>query len=382
MNRNQLYFCLFLLSGFFQTCTPKAVVTEGIINNTAYIGAYTRDEGWVHGKSDGISQITVDPESGRILSKRSIASMVNPSFVLESESGDYLYAISEMARKGEPSGSLVALDINDGYRKLSELPTGGKASCHVEVDGTGKMLMTTNYLGGVAMAFLQKDDGTLVETDKFVVPEGVMPGKQPHLHSSNFSPSNRIVAVADLGLDRVWLFYPNPVTGKITPHAQGHVQLASGAGPRHTEWSADGQFLYVINELNGTVNVLSYNGAEDRFNNIQTISTLPEGFSGKNSCADIHLHPSGNFLYGSNRGHNSIVAYTVDKNSGKLELIGHHSTEGDFPRNFAIAPSGKFLYVANQNTSNITVHSINQKSGKLKSLGQSFDIATPVCIEF
>ena len=138
----------------------------------------------------------------------------------------------------------------------------------------------------------------------------------------------------------------------------------------------------VINGLNGTVNVLSYDGGADRFTNVQTISTLPAGFTEKNSCADIHLHPNGNFLYGSNRGHNSIVGYSVNKTTGMLELIGHQSTEGDFPRNFAIAPSGKFLYVANQNTGNITLHSVNKKNGKLKSLGQSFDIATPICIEF
>lgn len=382
MNRNLLYLYLFLLSGCFQACTPKASVPEGTSNATAYIGAYTRDEGWVNGKAEGIAEITVDPQSGRILSKRPITSMVNPSFVLESADGRYLYAVSEKAREDEPSGSIVVLDIKDGYRKIAELPTGGKASCHVEVDRTGKMLMTTNYLGGVAMAFLQKADGTLVQTDKFEVPEGLVIGKQPHLHSAKFSPSNRIVAVADLGLDRVWLFNPNPNTGKITPHAQGYVPLAAGAGPRHTEWSADGQFLYVINELNSTVNVLSYDGGADRFTNAQTIATLPEGWTGKNACADIHLHPNGNFLYGSNRGHNSIVAYAVNKTTGMLQLIGHQPTEGDFPRNFAIGPAGKFLYVANQNSSNITLHRINEKSGKLKSLGQSFDVATPVCIEF
>ncbi len=382
MNRNFLYLSLFLLSGLLQNCTPKASVAEGADSATAYIGAYTRDEGWVNGKAEGIAEITVDLQSGRVLSQRPVVRMVNPSFVLESKNERYLYAVSEMAREGEASGSLIALDTKDDYRKVSELPTGGKAPCHIAVDATGKMLMTANYLGGVAKAYLQKADGTLVETDKFEVPEGLIPGKQPHLHSSNFSPSNRIVAVADLGLDRIWLFNPNPNTGKITPHAQGHVQLAGGAGPRHTEWSADGQFLYVINELNGTVNVLSYDGGADRFRTIQTISTLPEGWDGKNSCADLHLHPNGNFLYGSNRGHNSIVGYAVNKITGMLELIGHQATEGDFPRNFAIAPSGKFMYVANQNTGNITLHSINEKSGKLKSLGQSFAIATPVCIEF
>jgi len=329
MNRNFLYLSLFLLSGLLQ--------------------AYTRDEGWVNGKAEGIAEITVDLQSGRVLSQRPVVRMVNPSFVLESKNERYLYAVSEMAREGEASGSLIALDTKDDYRKVSELPTGGKAPCHIAVDATGKMLMTANYLGGVAKAYLQKADGTLVETDKFEVPEGLIPGKQPHLHSSNFSPSNRIVAVADLGLDRIWLFNPNPNTGKITPHAQGHVQLAGGAGPRHTEWSADGQFLYVINELNGTVNVLSYDGGADRFRTIQTISTLPDA---------------------------------VNKITGMLELIGHQATEGDFPRNFAIAPSGKFMYVANQNSGNITLHSINEKNGKLKSLGQSFAIATPVCIEF
>jgi len=377
-------FALFgaLLFCCLPACSPKAVVTNGIDNVTAYIGSYTRDEGWVNGRSEGIAQIIIDPATGRILSKRPIASMINPSFVIESADGRYLYAVSEMAREGEPSGSIVTFDIKDDYRKLSELPTGGKASCHVQADRTGKMLMTCNYVGGVAMAFLRNTDGTLTETDKFVVPKNLVPGKQPHLHSAKFSPSNRIVALADLGLDRVWLFHPNPNTGKIEPHAQGFVPLAPGAGPRHTEWSADGRFLYVINELNGTVNVLGYDGAADRFTNLQTISTLPEKFFGKNSCADIHLHPNGKLLYGSNRGHNSIVSYRVNQANGRLSLIGHQPTEGDFPRNFAISPTGNFLYVANQNSGNITVHALNQKSGQLTYLNQRFAIATPVCIEF
>jgi len=377
----KIIFPLFALLFLLQSCPPDPRLAARAESTDAYIGTYTRDEGWVNGKADGIYKVDVNPKSGVMSNKRLVKELTNPSFVKEGRGGRYLYAISELARTDEPAGALYVFDVADDLREIARLPTDSKAACHVALDRSEEFIMTTNYLGGVAKLFRQTGD-EVMEVDEFRVSKGLVPGKEPHLHSTTVSPSNRVVAIADLGLDRVWLFTLDRKNGKLIPHDQPFVKLADGAGPRHTTWSADGRFLYVMNELNSTVNVLDYSLLDDRFTIAQTITTLPAGYTEKNSTADIHLSPDGRFLYGSNRGHNSIVMYAVDQATGKLTFLGHHPTEGDFPRNFAVAPTGKFVYVANQNTGNISVHKRNEKSGLLTFTGQSFPVPTPVCIEF
>lgn len=349
---------------------------------SAYVGSYTRDEGWVNGKGGGVSEIDIDVRSGRILQERAIADITNASFVVESADERYLYVVSELAGEGEPTGFLHVLDIENEYRQISKIPTDGKAPCHIEADQTGNFIITTNYVGGVAKMYHRQADGSLVSTDKFEVANALLPGGDPHLHSAQFSPDNRIVAIADLGLDRIWLFEPDLTNGKLIPHDQSFVKLAEKAGPRHTTWSADGRFLYVINELNSTINVIGYDENTNRFTILQTITTLPPGWTGNNSTADLHLHPNGKFLYGSNRGHNSIAGFLVDQKTGQLTANGHEPTRGEIPRNFSLSPNGRFLYAANQNSSTITVFSLNVKNGKLAYANQSYAIGTPVCIEF
>ena len=347
----------------------------------AYVGTYTRDEGWVHGKAEGIYRLTF-ADDGSVVGKELIDEVVNPSFVLESADGKYLYAVSELARADEPTGYLHMLEIGKDHATVTRLSTEGKAPCHIAEDRTGRWIVTSTYVGGTARLFRRTPAGLLEATDLFVAPRDLVPGKVPHLHSARFAPDNRTVAVADLGLDRVWLFTLDAAAGKLLPHPQGYVAMAAGAGPRHTEWSADGRFLYVINELDYTVSVVAHDAAADRFTVAQTLSTLPADYDGKNSCADVHLHPNGRFLYGSNRGHNSIAIFSVDAKTGRLAAAGHHPTGGDFPRNFAIAPGGKTMYVANQNTDNVTVHTLDPKTGQLTATGQSFAVPTPVCLDF
>jgi 6-phosphogluconolactonase len=368
----------------FPTCSVNLATDEGgdLATASAYVGSYTRDEGWVNGKGGGVSEIDIRVKTGRILKQRIIADITNASFVAESADERYLYVVSELAREDEPTGFIHVLDIENDYKEISKIPTDGKAPCHIEIDNTGNFVITTNYVGGVAKMYRRQVNGTLLPIDRFEAIDKTGASRASHLHSTQFSPDNRIVAIADLGFDQINLFNLDAAKGQLVPHEQGAIKLADKAGPRHMHWSDNGEFLYVINELNSTVNVLGYDKKTDRFTNLQTITTLPAGWTGDNSTADLHLHPSGKFLYGSNRGHNSIAGFLVDPKTGLLTANGHASTRGEAPRNFSLSPDGRFLYAANQNSSTITVFSLNEKSGLLTYTEQGFVIGTPVCIEF
>lgn len=368
---------LFLLAICLETCTPSIYSLLKAESRSAYVGGYTRDEGWVNGKGKGVYRIELD-KKGRITEQEVVAELINPSFIKESPDGAYLFATSELSQAKEGTGYIHVLDTRDGHREISKLSSGAQAPCHIEL--VGDQVLLSNYNGGVASVYVQSANGEISLTDEFRVPTDFDARDKPHLHSANASPSGNLVAIADLGSDRVWLF--TLAGGKLTPYAQPFVQLAAGAGPRHATWSANGRFLYVINELNSTINVLGNDAAEEKMTVLQTISTLPEGWEGKNSTADIHLHPNGAFLYGSNRGHNSIALFSVNKNSGQIAPVGHESTRGKTPRNFAIDPTGRFLHVANQDSGNITTFRLNEKSGLLMFTGQDYQIGTPSCIEF
>ncbi|MEM9525492.1 MAG: lactonase family protein, partial [Bacteroidota bacterium] len=295
---------------------------------------------------------------------------------------NYLYVVSELAHSDEKTGFVHAFRINDGaLTEISKLPTDGKAPCHLEIDKSGDFLLASNYVGGVTKLYHIATDGSLSVADKFQVPADLVPGRSSHLHSAKISPDNRTVAIADLGLDRIWLFELDTEQGILVPRKQAFLPLVDKAGPRHSVWSADGRFLYVINELNATVDVIEKAANEEMYKVTQTVSTLPVGWTGKNSCADIHLHPSGQYLYGSNRGHNSIVVFAIDQSSGRLTAIEHKGTRGDFPRNFAVSPAGTMLWVANQNTSNVSAFKISDKDGTLRFLWD-YEVPTPVCLEF
>jgi 6-phosphogluconolactonase len=367
-----------LLSGLTFTAVfpaPSAKLYE------VYVGTYTRTEGHVDGKAEGIYRMQVDDVTGKIKKHTLVAELVNPSFL--KKSGKNLYAVSELARPGESTGFIHAYAIRGKKLKsLGKLPTNGRAPCHVSLDQTGQLVFVANYLDGVAMVYRRDDQGQLSVSDQVTIPHAVnYPDRQPWLHSVKVSPDNQLVAIADKGLDKVWMYHLDLDAGKLIPHQQTFIALPEGSGPRHATWSADGQFLYVINELSNTVSVV-HNRENREFRALQDISTLPEDFDGTSYCADLHLSPSGEYLYGSNRGHNSIVQYRVNPVTGGLTTVGWTPTKGDFPRNFGLSPNGATLYAANQNTGNIAVYAIEEESGIPGELLQEYAIPTPVCLEF
>ncbi len=381
-------FLLLLILGIACSSQEKkaeTTITKSIDLTTFYIGTYTRPEGHVDGNAEGIYSIQVNKTTGKITKEKLVATLVNPSFLTYSPDKKYIYAVSELAHADEPTGFVYAYKIGkDSLEFLNRLPTDGQAPCHVSVDQTGKFAFVANYVGGVVKMYRIQPNGTLVATDKkqFTGSSTHPQQDNPHLHSVIISPDNTLAVATDKGTDKIWLFSIDHKNGQLIPTEQAFLKIQDGAGPRHLVWSKNGNFCYVINELDNTVNVIAYDKASKTFTSIQAISTLPTGYTAESYCADIQLHPNGQFLYGSNRGHDSIVMYKIDAATGKLIFIGTASTRGTYPRNFRIDDKGQFLYVANQNSRNITSYTIDATTGQLNFTGFDFKIGTPVCIEF
>ena len=347
--------------------------------NKMYVGTYTRKEGHVDGKAEGIYLLSQNPDNGKLKYLCTATEMINPSFVKIGKMGKYLFAVSELGPDDGESGLVYSFEImEDGtLRDISKLGTGGFAPCHIALDKSGKFIFVSNYVGGIVMVYKINTDGSLEKSQQLKLenPEA------SHAHSLKVSGDNRYAYIADLGNDKIWIYEFDRMEGKLEPHEQEFVELPKGAGPRHMSLSKNGSFAYSINELNSTVSVFAvkpYGGLEL----IQNISSLPQNYKNKNSAADIHIHPDGSFLYVSNRGHNSIAAFEINSETGKLSNIDIVPIAGKTPRNFAISPFGKYLYAASQDTGNITTYLINQETGKLKIQQEIFEIKTPVCLEF
>jgi 6-phosphogluconolactonase len=349
----------------------------------AFVGTYTRKEGHVDGKAKGIYQLELDSGSSRLLRVGTIPDIINPSFVNFDPKGRFLYAVSEIGGGADTTGYVYAYALDGQEVKfLNRQVSHGMAPCHVVVHPSGKYAFAANYMGGIAM-YPINEDGSLAAASDVRRLEGSGPTarqKSSHPHSVTLDADGRFAYVADLGTDKIMIFFINQEAGKLEPAGSPFAQLAPGAGPRHLVFHPNGQLLYAINELNSTITSFRYDRADGHLQALQTVSTLPMDFNGNNSCADIHLTPDGRFLYGSNRGHNSIAIFSVDPGTGSLEPMGHQSTGGEVPRNFAIDPFGKVLYVANQNSDNIVYLKIGE-DGSLEKIGELY-IPTPVCLQF
>ncbi len=254
------------------------------------------------------------------------------------------------------------------------------------MDATGKCLLVANYGGGSIAALPISADGSLGKAVTKIQHAGssLNPDRQsgPHAHSIFPSPDNRFTLDCDLGLDKISINHLDASTAKLTPNDPPFATVVPGSGPRHLVFSADGKFVYVINEMGGTVTVFSYAAPDAAMTGVQTISTLPKDFSGNNTTAEIALHPNGKFLYASNRGHDSIAVFTVDQKTGKLKFVEHQSTQGHTPRHFAIDPTGHWLLAENQGSDSVIVFAIDADTGKLKPTGQSIAVGAPVCAVF
>ncbi|MGY5850796.1 lactonase family protein [Salegentibacter sp. F14] len=347
--------------------------------NPVYIGTYTKSEAHVEGKADGIYLMHQDAETGDLSEPVCVAEVVNPSFVKTSSDGKNLYAVSELGPGDAPSGYIHSFRIKEDHylEELGRVSTAGFAPCHIETDQSGEFVFVSNYVGGVVMVYKRDQKGNLIIQQKIVLDNP----EESHPHSVSISSDNKYAYINDLGNNKLWIFNFDVKTGKLVPNKMPYVNLPEGAGPRHFSFSKDEDFAYTINELNSTLSAFQRDSLGG-LSLLETYSSLPENFDEKNFTADIHLHPTGNFLYASNRGHNSIVAYRVNRENGEIQLIDHYATQGEFPRNFAISPDGNFLYAANQNSGNIAIFRINRMDGRLTSHLDPVEVKTPVCIEF
>ena len=349
-----------------------------------YVGTYTRTE------SEGIYVYRMDEKTGELSYISHAAGIENPTFLAIHPNGRHLYAVSEVPEyRGQSSGAIAAYDIDGdagALTQINERPTGGPGPCHVAVDTTGRFALVANYLGGSVCVLPIRYDGSLGEATDFVQHEGssVDPLRQgePHAHSVNIDDSSGHVYVADLGIDKVMTYRLDADNGKLTPNDPPFAKLRDGAGPRHLAFHPDGKTAYLINELDSTVTAFGLDAELGALDEIQTLSTLPEDFSGTSHCADIHVSPSGRFLYGSNRGHDSIAIYSIDGGSGKMTLLGHEPTGGRTPRNFAIDPTGAFLLAANQDSDSIVTFRIDGGTVLLKATGGVATVPMPVCLKF
>jgi 6-phosphogluconolactonase len=351
----------------------------------AFIGTYTSKT-----DSKGIYSFHFDSGTGRLTSMAVAATTQDPSFLTVAPNEKYLYAVNELGEfDGKKSGAVTsyALDAKSGkLTQLNQVPSGGADPCYVSFDQTGKYLLVANYTGGSVSTFPIGSDGRIGPASAFVQHTGSGPNKErqegPHAHFIASSSDNRFVFVVDLGLDEVAVYRFDPANGSLTPSDPPFTKLAPGAGPRHLAFHPNGKFAYVLSEVNSTVTALAYDAQNASFSTLQTLTTLPKNFTARNDTAEIVVHPSGKFLYASNRGHDSIAEFSIDPAQGRLTLAGDFSTQGKEPRNFALDPTGRFLLAANQESNNIVVFRIDQASGALTATGQIALVPAPVDIVF
>lgn len=351
-----------------------------------YVGTYTQDGT----NSKGIYAYGFDTKTGEVAPLGVAAETTNPSFVALSPNGHFLYAVNEVGDyKGPNSGGVSAFAVDHASGKLTflnEVATRGADPCYITVDKMGKFVLVANYTGGSVAVFPVLADGKLGGASGFVqhTGHGTNPERQegPHAHSIDLSPDNRFAYVDDLGLDELLVYKFDNAKGTLAPNDPPFAKLDAGSGPRHFALSPSGKFAYVISEMGRSVTVFSNDAASVKLQHLQTISTLPKDFTSRNDDAEIEIHPSGKFLYASNRGNDSIAVYAIDPDKGTLTLVEITPTGGKEPRAFEIDPSGKFLFAANQKSDNIVVFRIDEKSGRLTPTGKVLNVPSPVCVKF
>lgn len=354
-----------------------------------FIGTYTETITPGMAKSGGIYVYRMEA-NGDLSLLHQTQGIVNPSYLALHPNGQYLYAVNETLQfNGQPGGGVSAFAIHPqtgALRLLNQQLSGGADPCHISVVGGGRAVVVANYTGGSLSLLPIAEDGSLQPAAALIQHNGSGkdPRRQegPHVHSVNLDPSNRFIITADLGLDKLYIYRLNLARGKLLPEPSLAVSLPAGAGPRHLDFHPNGQFAYLINELNSTLTAYGYDTKTGRLSELQTVPTLPEGTSGDNMPADIHVAPSGRFLYGTNRMHDSLVIYAVNPEDGRLTYVGHQPTGGQIPRNFAIDPTGTFLLAANQKSGTVVTFQMDPQTGKLYLTGQVIQVPSPVCIKF
>lgn len=362
----------------------------------AYVGTYTTKT-----NSKGIYVFRFDAGVGQAKAVGLAAESADPSFFAVHPDGQHLYAVNEVSEfGGQKSGAVSAFAIDrqtGSLTLLNQVATRGAGPCYISLDKSDKyypdlsnstwFTLVANYDGGSVASFPIRDDGSLGPAASFIQHAGSSVNKErqeaPHAHWVSTSPDNRFALVADLGLDEVLIYRFDVTKGTLSPNDPPFVKVNPGAGPRHFAFHPNGKFGYVLNEMDATVTAFSFHSKNGSLSVLQTINTLPKNYSGPKEAAELVVHPSGKFLYASNRaGVDTITAFSIDPARGTLKLAGKTSTQGRTPRNFAIDPMGKFLLAANQESNNIVVFKIDPATGVLTPTGQTMEVPSPVCITF
>jgi 6-phosphogluconolactonase len=349
-----------------------------------YFGTYT-------GKgSKGIYACRFRPSTGKLTPVQLAAETPNPSFLAVDSAQRFLFAANEIGdyQNGKTgSVSSFAIDRHTGkLRALNTVASQGADPCHLTVDKNGDHVLVANYTGGSVAVLPFNAEGMLGQASDFVqhLGSGVDPERQkePHAHDVVLTPDNRFAVVADLGLDKLLVYRFDPARGKLTPNDPPFGPVKPGSGPRHFVLHPNGHWAYVISEMGNIITAFDWDGDKGSFHELQTITTLPKDFKGENTTAELAVDAKGRYLYGSNRGHDSIAVYAIDPAKGLLTFIEDDPTLGKEPRNFALDPTGAYLFAANQNSNTVVVFRVNPKNGRLTPTGEKVEVVSPVCVTF
>jgi 6-phosphogluconolactonase len=348
-----------------------------------YVGSYAKPS------EPGIHIFKLDLHTGAFTPVGSSTGVSNPSFVAVHPSRKFLYAVAETGDFGaKNTGAVAAFSIrsdNGTLQLLNQVSSEGQSPCYVTVDKEGKNALVANYSSGSIACVPIREDGTLKSASAAIQHSGSGSNPQrqagPHAHSINLDQANHFAFAADLGLDKILIYKYDPAAGNLVSADEPFVSVPPGSGPRHFAFHPSGRFAYACGEMTSTVIAFSYDPAKGMLKELQVLSTLPEPVKG-NSTAEVQVHPTGKFVYVSNRGHDSIAIFTVDPASGLLTAAGHVSTGGKTPRNFGIEPTGKYLIAANQGSDSLIVFRIDPVTGKPEPTGQKASVPKPVCVKF
>ncbi|QHL87498.1 beta-propeller fold lactonase family protein [Nibribacter ruber] len=346
-----------------------------------YVGTYAKQD------SAGIFGYRLNEETGTLTKAFDVKAGPNPSYLALDVDRKHLYAVNEISEfEGQKTGAVSAFAIDQTTGNLTFLnrqTSLGSAPCYVSLDQKNQLALVANYAGGTVTPLKLNADGSLTKPMSSQVHQGAGPKpqqKSAHAHCILPDPFQKYILAVDLGIDQVMTYKANAASGELEKVGIGF-EAKKGAGPRHLTFHPNKHFAYLVNELDGTLTVLDYQPEAGTFTHVETLSTLPAEYQKESFGADVHVSKDGRFVYASNRGHNSIAVFQINQTSGRLTLVQHMSTHGDWPRNFTLTPSGRMLLVANQRSQNITTYHVDPQTGKLTYTGNSINLSSPVYLQ-
>jgi 6-phosphogluconolactonase len=371
-------YCIQQIVAFLCICCGLNIYGQSDHKVLLYTGTFSGNG------SEGIYVCSFDTLTGTLEQESVIRGLENPNYLVRSSDGRFLYVC--MRSGDQDSGGCSVGAFKTGVMGMAELinkqPSGGSDPCYIDITPDNRYLAVANYGSGTLALFTTNSDGSLNPACQVIQHSGNGPVEErqerAHAHSVRFSPFLNKVYAADLGIDKLMVYDLDRFADRLVESEIAWAEMAPGSGPRHFDFHPKGSKIYVVNELSSTLAVID---TEDNYKVIQSVSTLPENFKGVNYCADIHLSPSGKFVYCSNRGHNSITTFRVDE-EGWIKRIAVTSSNGEWPRNFTISPHGNFLLVANQHSNKVSVFRINRETGIPVFIHEEISIPNPVCLVF